>query len=190
MSSNGRNSSSPPAKRSKVSHRSTSRIVYDVNGELAFADVLEGLGPGGEPEGDLGREPDREPGREAGGSVGLAGAEVNEGDGVEIREGGEAEKEEEEKKKAGGSWLRCGVGGCAFKCKYRSDLKVHKAHVHGIDVKWFKCDQCDHKSKQNGDLKQHKAHIHGIDVKWFKCDKCEYKCKQNGDLKRHKAFKH
>jgi hypothetical protein len=94
------------------------------------------------------------------------------------------------KKKAAGSWHRCGVGGCAYKCKQSGNIRQHKAHIHGIDVRWFRCDQCAYKCKENSRLKVHKASVHGIDVKWFKCDKCEYKCKENGTLTRHKAAKH
>ena len=69
-------------------------------------------------------------------------------------------------------------------------FKQHKANIHGIDVKWFKCDQCEYKCKSNGNLKKHKAHKHGIDAKWFNCDQRNYKCKRNFDLKKHKDRRH
>jgi len=160
--------------------------------------------------------------------AGKVAVKVEEGaEGEEYVEGGEEEEEEEEEEegemetvKAGTSWHMCGIVGCVYKSKHSGTLKQHKAAIHGIDVKWvkcdqceykckrgstlkthkafvhdisvkwFKCDQCEHKSKKNSNLKIHKAAVHGIDVKWIKCDKCAYKCKQNGGLKRHKADVH
>jgi len=136
-----------------------------------------------------------------------------EGDGDDEEEEKEEEEEEEEgkeedkegedrgemvekestsrtKKQASESWIRCGVGGCVYKCKRNDNLKRHKASVHDMDVKWYKCDQCEFKCKDNSHLKVHKANIHGVDVEWFKCDQCEYKCKENSNLKQHKANKH
>jgi len=79
---------------------------------------------------------------------------------------------------------------CDYKSKENSTFKQHKANIHGVDVKWLKCDQCDFKSKNNSNLKTHKANVHGVDVKWFKCNQCVYKCKNNGHLKQHKAHVH
>ena len=76
------------------------------------------------------------------------------------------------------TWLSCDMS--EYKCKYRSELKRHLAHVHDIDVIWFSCNMCGYKCKQRSHLKTHLAHVHDIDVQWFSCDKCDYKCKHRG----------
>ena len=83
------------------------------------------------------------------------------------------------------TWCSCNI--CEYKCKYRSDLKRHLAHVHDIDVEWYSCDMCKYKCKTRGQLKSHRAHKHNIDVKWFSCDKCEFKYKTRNSLRRHLA---
>jgi len=49
---------------------------------------------------------------------------------------------------------------------------------------------CAKENKQNINLKRHKAHVHGVDVKRYKCDKCDYKRKQQGNFKARRANHH
>jgi hypothetical protein len=76
---------------------------------------------------------------------------------------------------------RCGVDGCEFQTKQKSDLKQHQARVHGIgdvDVEELRrrkreynarqpaqrcgVDGCEYQTKRKGHLKQHRARVHGI----------------------------
>ena len=172
MSSNSRTSSDPPAKRAKVSHKSSNEVVDDVS---------------------ISEKAPTMTGPAAADSAALEEEEGGEEEGENEKDGGELNQEDSTgrtKKLGTGSWQRCGVGGCDFKSKQTGHLKRHKANIHGVDVKWLKCDQCDFKSKNNSNLKTHKANVHGVDVKWFKCNQCVYKCKNNGHLKQHKAHVH
>ena len=65
----------------------------------------------------------------------------------------------------------CNEGGCAYKSKAASTMRLHKANIHGIDLKHYPCDEvgCGHRAKEKGSLKRHKANVHNIDVIWHDC---------------------
>ena len=92
------------------------------------------------------------------------------------------------------AWHVCDQSGCSYKAKKASNLKTHKAFVHGIGVVWHVCDQsgCSYKAKRAGDLIKHKASIHDIGVVWHVCDQanCNYKAKHANHLKRHLSAMH
>ena len=53
-----------------------------------------------------------------------------------------------------------------------------------INMKYFKCDNCDYSTSQNGNIKRHSRAIHDK-VKQFKCMKCKYATLSHGSLKFH-----
>ncbi len=79
---------------------------------------------------------------------------------------------------------------CNYKCKRNTHLKIHMANKHDMGIQWHQCNHCDYKCKQQCTLKRHLMCRHDINVRWLKCDLCDYKSVDRGALKRHKAFKH
>ena len=60
----------------------------------------------------------------------------------------------------------CHVSGCRYESTRESNVKQHKANIHGIDVKFYSCyvSGCTYKSKEKRNLKRLKASIHNINV--------------------------
>ena len=63
----------------------------------------------------------------------------------------------------------CGVDGCQYKAAHASNMQIHKANKHDIDVHWYPCDQdgCHYKAKQAGDLRRHKKFVHDPNAQWY-----------------------
>ena len=85
-----------------------------------------------------------------------------------------------------------------YRGKTKGDLKIHKANVHGIDVEWQYCDQCDFKAKRTGHLKRHKFTVHEKkkgkatmpSLELLSCDMCDYTCCGKQNLRSHKRYIH
>ena len=65
----------------------------------------------------------------------------------------------------------CNIKGCSYEAKEKSNLKIHKAYVHGIGVIYYPCRKCDFEAKSAGHLKAHKANIRDIGVVYYPCRK-------------------
>lgn len=79
-------------------------------------------------------------------------------------------------------WYSCPK--CAFKTKYKANLKGHCfSHQTNDETVWYTCTDCSFKSKWKGALKKH-YRLHNNNV-FYSCTKCNYKTKWKGCLTRH-----
>ena len=106
----------------------------------------------------------------------------------QVRSDGPAASAEEDDK------FSCGIDGCTFETKYGNNLRVHKMHVHNIDVVWYYCDHegCNFRAKQRSIVTAHKSNIHDFGVVWHPClvQGCTYRAKQKSTLKQHQRNIH
>jgi hypothetical protein len=77
---------------------------------------------------------------------------------------------------------------------HASNMQIHKANKHDIDVHWYPCDQdgCHYKAKRPVYLRRHKKLIHDPDAQWYRCDQkgCDFKTKRLEHVKRHRESVH
>jgi len=90
----------------------------------------------------------------------------------------------------GVTWHECPEHKCSRQSKREGDIKLHRAHVHGVSigVTWHACTAlgCEYKAKEKGSIKTHRAAVHDIDVLWWFCnvEGCEHRAKSK---KQHHA---
>jgi hypothetical protein len=74
---------------------------------------------------------------------------------------------------------RCGVDGCEYQAKQKSNLKSHQARVHGIGD--FDAEELRRKDREYGARRP---------VQRCGIDGCEYQSNQTGTMNRHQACMH